>query len=87
MIKRVKELMRIASIFLMCIFIITGCSNMAHNKYGLDKNNPVSVKIWHYYNGVQKIEFDKMVEEFNDTLGKDEGCKDIYKLHTEPFLI
>lgn len=33
------------------------------NKYGLDKNNPVAIKIWHYYNGVQKIEFDKMIED------------------------
>lgn len=73
MIKNEKKLMRITIIFLMCMFVITGCSSINQNKYGLDKNNPVSVKIWHYYNGVQKIEFDKMVEEFNNTVGKDKG--------------
>jgi multiple sugar transport system substrate-binding protein len=57
----------------MCFFIITGCGIKADNKYGLDNNNPVAVRIWHYYNGVQKLEFDKMVEEFNKTTGKEKG--------------
>lgn len=72
MLERVK-ISIISIIFLICVLIITGCSNTTENKYGLDKNNPVSVEIWHYYNGVQKIEFDKMVDQFNDTVGKDEG--------------
>ena len=58
---------------IICLFIITGCSNTSDNKYELDKNNPVAVQIWHYYNGVQKLEFDKMVEEFNKTAGKEKG--------------
>jgi len=72
MLQRVKVSI-ISIIFLVCFLIITGCSNTTENKYGLDKNNPVAVEIWHYYNGVQKIEFDKMVDQFNNTVGKDEG--------------
>jgi hypothetical protein len=57
----------------MCLGVIVACGNTNNSKYGLDRNNPVAVQIWHYYNGVQKIEFDKMVEEFNKTAGKEKG--------------
>ncbi len=39
----------------------------------LDPNNPVSLTIWHYYNGAQQAAFDDLVSEFNGTVGKDEG--------------
>lgn len=70
--KKVKNFSRITITLIICFFI-TGCGNTSDNKYELDKNNPVAVQIWHYYNGVQKIEFDKMVEEFNNTAGKEKG--------------
>ena len=35
----------------------------------LDKNDPVTVTVWHYYNGVQQTMFDEMVNEFNQTTG------------------
>lgn len=41
--------------------------------YGLDKNAPVTITAWHYYNGVQQIKFDEMVREFNDTEGMERG--------------
>ena len=48
---------------------ITGCGK----KNPLDPGNPVSLTVWHYYNGSQKAAFDTLVEEFNDTVGKEEG--------------
>ena len=39
----------------------------------LDPENPVSLTIWHYYNGAHQAAFDKLVEEFNNTVGKDLG--------------
>ena len=39
----------------------------------LDPNNPVSLTIWHYYNGSQQAAFDQLVEEFNATEGKEKG--------------
>lgn len=71
--KKVKTLMTITIILVTCLVIIAACGNNNNSKYGLDRNNPVAVQIWHYYNGVQKIEFDKMVEEFNKTAGKEKG--------------
>lgn len=39
----------------------------------LDPSSPVSLTIWHYYNGAQQAAFDELVSEFNSTVGKDEG--------------
>lgn len=58
-------------IFLNIIFfVLTGCS--FSNKI-LDPKDPISIEIWHYYNGPQKIAFDEMVMEFNETIGFEKG--------------
>jgi multiple sugar transport system substrate-binding protein len=66
---------KIISIFLIVLLALgfTGCS-MQNNKLPvLDPNNPVNITIWHYYSGIQKDAFDKIVAEFNDSLGRDKG--------------
>ncbi len=58
---------------------ITGCGSDSNNgnsknaKVKLDPDNPVSLTIWHYYNGMQQTTFDQLVEEFNSTVGKEQG--------------
>ena len=39
----------------------------------LDPNNPVTITVWHYYNGAQQASFDELVSEFNATEGKEKG--------------
>lgn len=39
----------------------------------LDPANPISLKIWHYYNGAQQTAFDELISEYNATAGKEEG--------------
>lgn len=39
----------------------------------LDPNMPTTITIWHYYNGKQKEVFDSLVEEFNQTVGREKG--------------
>lgn len=39
----------------------------------LDPDHPVSLTIWHYYNGAQQAMFDTLVKEFNASEGKDKG--------------
>lgn len=53
---------------------LTGCGNKntGYDKL-LDKDDPVTITIWHYYNGVQQTNFDDAVREFNDTVGHDKG--------------
>ena len=48
---------------------LTGCGK----KSPLDPGNPVSLTIWHYYNGSQQAAFDALVEEFNDSVGREKG--------------
>ncbi|MCI7768185.1 MAG: extracellular solute-binding protein [Oscillospiraceae bacterium] len=51
--------------------IFCGCAQ--GNDRLLDKNDPVTVTVWHYYNGVQQSMFDEMVSEFNRTEGMEKG--------------
>ncbi len=48
---------------------LAGCGS----KSPLDPKNPVSLTVWHYYNGSQQAAFDALVEEFNDTVGREKG--------------
>ena len=55
---------------------MTGCGGQQNgdkNKVKLDPNNPVSLTVWHYYNGRQEATFDALTEEFNATVGKETG--------------
>ena len=63
-------------LLLMALTIVTGCSasgGQQKKTVKLDVDNPVSLKVWHYYNGTQQATFDSLLEEFNSTVGKDEG--------------
>ena len=69
---------RIAGIVLTALMAVSlcGCGSSETGKTAqvkLDPNHPVSLKIWHYYNGTQQAVFDSLLEEFNATTGKDEG--------------
>lgn len=60
----------------MAVSMLAGCGGSdgdTAKKVNLDPDHPVSLKIWHYYNGTQQAIFDDMVDEFNATKGKDEG--------------
>ena len=51
--------------------LLAGCGSSA--KVKLDPDNPVTVTIWHYYNGMQQSAFDELVDEFNNTVGREQG--------------
>lgn len=53
----------------LCLLI--GCQKK--NPYGLSEKNPISITIWHYYNGVQKEAFDSLVQSFNENEGRKQG--------------
>lgn len=55
---------------------VAGCGSQSESgskKVKLDPNNPVSLTVWHYYNGTQQATFDQLLEEFNSTVGQKEG--------------
>lgn len=53
--------------------LAAGCAGSGKKEAGLDPDNPVSLTVWHYYNGVQQAAFDTLTEEFNATVGKEKG--------------
>lgn len=54
--------------------LLWGCgSRNADKKDQLDAKTPVTITVWHYYNGGQLEAFEKLITEFNDSEGKDKG--------------
>lgn len=63
---------KILIIFLFAIMLIslqTGCGN----DHGLNPKEPVTLTLWHNYGGQMKETMDNMVDEFNETQGKEKG--------------
>ncbi len=56
-------------IFPLCALLLAGCAGEG----GLNPKKPVTLTVWHSYNGAQRTRFDEMVEEFNATLGNERG--------------
>ena len=50
--------------------LLAGCGK---EKAHVNPSNPVSLTVWHYYNGPQMAAFDALVEEFNNTVGKEKS--------------
>lgn len=62
-------------VFAAAVMALTGCAShdTGVKNVKLDPDNPVSLTIWHYYNGMQQAIFDEQLEEFNATVGKEKG--------------
>ena len=57
------------------LLALTGCSSQKTGvkEVKLNPDSPVSLTIWHYYNGMQQAIFDEQLDEFNATVGKEKG--------------
>lgn len=51
------------------IEVLSGCQR----NHGLNSKKPVTLSLWHNYGGQMKETMDKMVDEFNETVGAEEG--------------
>lgn len=66
---------------ILCVALIMGMTLSGCGTYGnsqttgkkADSEEPVVVTVWNYYNGQQLKAFDQLVEEFNDSVGKEKG--------------
>ena len=70
--KCIKLLIILILILSLCL-LITACLKNGDEDYGLNPKSPVTITIWHYYNGAQKTSFDELVKEFNETVGREKG--------------
>ncbi|MGI6334209.1 MAG: extracellular solute-binding protein [Saccharofermentanales bacterium] len=68
-----KTLLKFVLVILLAVNL-TGfgpCAQIASSK--LDRDNPVTIDCWHYYNGEQQANFDRLVETFNRRVGAGQG--------------
>ena len=63
---------RICLILAAAVMLTAGCGKKGRESL-LDPDSPVSITVWHYYNGSQQAAFESLVDEFNTTVGKEEG--------------
>lgn len=53
--------------------LLAGCQQQNKRDKLLDPDNPVTLEIWHYYNDLQQLAFDELLQEFNETVGREKG--------------
>lgn len=75
--RKLVSLLLAASLVAMPAAALTGCSgsdgSASAKVVKLDPANPTTITIWHYYNGAQQAAFDALVDEFNNTVGAEQG--------------
>ncbi|MDO4554864.1 MAG: extracellular solute-binding protein [Lachnospiraceae bacterium] len=70
-----KKIGSLMAIVMTCLCLFTGCLKQEEQvkEVKLDPDNPITITLWHYYNGAQQTAFDEMTEEFNETVGREKG--------------
>ncbi len=69
--KTIKKVLAVTLI----VSMLTGCSSSKEMSTQQTKlsDDLVSITVWHYYNGTQQATFDALVDEFNATVGREQG--------------
>ncbi len=62
---------RLLPILFAILLFLSACSTKTTS--GPSPQNPVTLTLWHYYNGTNKDTFDALVQTFNETVGKEKG--------------
>ena len=65
--------MLFAAMILIGLFYLAACTATSKEAKLLDPDNPITVSVWNYYNGSTKNQFDRLVSEFNETIGTEKG--------------
>ena len=63
------------SLFLALLLLAGLLSGCASSGVKLDPKNPVTVTMWHNYGGDMQQTMDVLIDEFNSTVGKEQGIK------------
>ncbi len=68
-----KRLISLVVLLVVMVTVLAGCSSDSKTSIKLDPKNPVTVSVWHYYNGATMNALNDLIKEFNETVGKKEG--------------
>lgn len=66
-----KRRIKLVCLALALLITLTACS--VSEKTALDPKNPVSITLWHYYAGDNKIALETAVDTFNKSVGSEKG--------------
>lgn len=64
-----KTISLILTVVLLLSAVLTGCSDSSP----LDPKNPVTLTMWHNYGGDMQATMDYLIDQFNSTVGKEQG--------------
>ena len=62
-------------LFLSLLLLVGMLSGCASSDVKLNQKNPVTVTMWHNYGGDMQDTMDTLIDEFNSTVGKEQGIK------------
>ncbi len=65
-----KTLAALLSVCLFCGLLLTGCGGSGS---GLDPKKPITLTMWHNFGGDMQKSMDELIDEFNSTVGKEQG--------------
>lgn len=67
----------IPTILLISVLVITGCSQKTTGNTGSgdEAKKTLTITVWNYYNGVQQEVFNRLVDEFNKSVGAEKGIR------------
>lgn len=68
-----KQKKRLVTLLLAGIMAFGLLSGGCGKQEAYTPGEPVNLTVWHYYNGPQMAAFDTLVEEFNNSVGKEKG--------------
>ena len=66
--RQIRKIFSILLIFIISAYCLSGCK-----RSGLDKNNPVTLSLWHVYGEQADSPMNRLIDEFNETVGMKKG--------------
>ena len=66
--RQIRKIFSLLLIFIISAYCLSGCK-----RSGLDKNNPVTLSLWHVYGEQSDSPMNRLVDEFNETVGMKKG--------------
>jgi len=66
--KKTKKILLLLTVFSILVVSLTAC-----NRSPLDPDEPVTLTMWHNYGGDMQQAMDLLIDEFNSTVGKEQG--------------
>ncbi len=65
--------MKKAIVLILALILLTGCLSGCGNPSPLDPESPVTLTMWHNYGGDMQQAMDYLIDQFNSTVGREQG--------------